>query len=247
MTSLSSDSRAAFRQGFLDALPITASYVLFAAIFGMLSLQAGLVPWQSVAMSLIVYAGAAQFTALSMLADDASLWAIVLTTFLLNSRHLLMGFSLAPYYQHYTRTQVNGLAFLLTDESYAITLNRFQKHFNHPAYTFAVSISIYIAWAGGTWLGTAAGHLIPDPASLGLGFSFTAMFLALAYYQLSSLLRILTFIGLGVLAIWLSLLLPSGLPLLIVGIVAFAIGYFLPAEKAAKAEASSQMQEVESA
>ncbi|GAA4703506.1 AzlC family ABC transporter permease [Brevibacillus fulvus] len=235
------------RNGFIDALPVTASYIVFAAIFGMLSLQTGLSPWQSIAMSIIVYAGSAQFTALSMLAEQASPWAIIFATFLLNSRHLLMGLSLSPYYQGYSRLQLNSVAFLLTDESYAISLNRLREQPKiNVSYVVGVSLSLYLAWIGGTWLGTMAGQWIPDPASLGLGFSFTAMFLALAYYQLGSLVRILTFVACGLVATWLALFLPNGLHLLIAGLLAFVVGFSLPLKQAAQTSEDAR-QEVEPA
>lgn len=241
-------SLPSFKRGLWDALPITASYVLFGAIFGMMSLQAGLTAWESVAMSIFVYTGAAQFSAISMIAEHASMLAIILTTCLLNTRHLLMGLSVSPYYQRFSRSQVDGLAFYLTDEQYAITLNRFRHHQSEVPYIFGVSVSLHVSWVTGTWLGTVAGQWIPDPASLGLGFSFTAMFLALAYYQLVSLTRILSFLFCGALAVYFSLLLPNGLHLLVAGLAAFLIGYALPGKESTNETAPSEpSQEVETA
>lgn len=236
----SKPSPSPFRTGLWDALPITASYILFGAIFGMMSLQAGLSTWESMTMSLFVYSGAAQFSVISMLVDQASMWAIILTTFLLNTRHFLMGLSMSPYYQKFSAAQVNGLAFYLTDEQYALTLNRFRHHPSQLSYIFAVSVSLHLSWALGTWLGTIAGKWIPDPASLGLGFSFTAMFLALAFYQLTSVTRVLTFLLCGALATCFALFLPDGLHLLIAGIVAFGIGYFLPSKNKEEENQSEQ-------
>ncbi|MBO8164956.1 MAG: AzlC family ABC transporter permease [Brevibacillus sp.] len=231
----------------LDALPITVSLVLFGAIFGMLSLQTGLSPWQSVAMSMIVFAGSAQFTALSMLADNAGVWAIILATFLLNSRHFLMGLSMSPYYQRFSTAQINGLAFFLIDEQYAITLNRFRHHQSDLAYLWSVSLLLYGGWVVGTLIGTLAGRWIPDPAALGLGFSFTAMFVALAYYQLTSLIRIASFLLCGTVAVGLALVLPDGLHLLAAGVVAFLIGYLLPQADEQTAGPAQQKTEVETA
>ncbi|WP_139490150.1 AzlC family ABC transporter permease [Brevibacillus dissolubilis] len=229
--STQSQIKESVRQGLLDSLPITVSIILFGAIFGMLSMQTGLTAWESIAMSLIVYAGAAQFTTLSMISEGASMWAIVLAVFLLNSRHFLMGLSMSPYYQSFSRGKVNGLAFFLTDEQYAITLNRFRHHKSDIPYITTVSLALYLGWNGGTWIGTMAGQYVPDPESLGLGFSFTAMFLALVYYQLTSLLRIVTFFLCGATAVGLALILPSGLHLLAAGVLAFAIGYFWPGQE----------------
>ncbi len=244
---MKNQSYHSFRLGVLDSLPISVSIILFGAIFGLLSMQTGLSVWQSVAMSLIVYAGSAQFTALSMLADQANMFAIILATFLLNSRHFLMGLSMAPHYQSFSLLQVNTMAFFLTDEQYAITLNRFRNHPSDLPYIVGVSLSLYFAWCGGTLLGTAAGQWIPDPASLGLGFSFTAMFLALAYYQLYSLQRILVFLVDGLLATGLVLVLPTGLHLLAAGLLAFLVGYFLPEKGKQHTDGENDYQEVESA
>lgn len=243
----SSASRASFRSGLWDALPLTASYILFGAIFGMMSMQAGLSAWESVAMSLFVYSGAAQFSAISMLADHAGMWAIVLTTCLLNTRHLLMGLSISPYYTRFSTSQVNGLAFYLTDEQYALSLNRFRQHPSEASYLVAIGASLHVSWCTGTWLGTVAGQWIPDPSSLGLGFSFTAMFLALAYYQLISFTRILTFLLCGGLAVYAAMTLPNGLHLLIAGLVAFFIGCAVPTKAAGEGTPAKSAQEVESA
>jgi 4-azaleucine resistance transporter AzlC len=242
-----SSSLSTFRQGIIDSLPITVSIIPFGAIFGLMSIQSGLTLWQSVLMSMTVYAGSAQFTALSMLAEHANLWAIVLATFLLNSRHFLMGLSVAPYYQSFSLAQVNTLAFFLTDEQYAITLNRFRHYPSDVPYIVGVSLSLYLGWCGGTFIGTAAGQWIPDPESLGLGFSFTAMFLALAYYQLVSYTRIMVFLLSGLVATGLILVLPMGLHLLAAGLLAFAIGYFLPEKVKQPSGEKSALKEVETA
>lgn len=188
-----------------------------------------------------------QFSAIAMFADHASMWAIVLTTCMLNTRHLLMGLSISPYYQRFSSAQVNGLAYFLTDEQYAISLNRFRQHPSEASYIVAVGGSFLASWILGTWLGTVAGQWIPDPASLGLDFSFTAMFVALAFYQLTSFTRTLTFLLCGGLAVIFALLLPNGLHLLVAGLVAFMIGYVWPTKGTEKKENPNSEQKVETA
>ena len=219
------------KQGFIDAIPIGLSLVVFGAIFGVMSIQADLSIWESVVMSLIVFAGSAQFASLSLISEDVYIWTIVLTTFLINSRHLLMGLSMSPYYTSFPKWYTNILAFFLIDEQYAITLHRFKDHRPHLAYIISVSLTLYITWFIGTVLGGFVGALIPDPGGLGLGFSFTAMFLSLVYFQLSSRLRVFTFIVCGALAVFLVSIIPSGLNLLVAGMIAFLFGYFFEAEK----------------
>ncbi|MFC3882133.1 AzlC family ABC transporter permease [Bacillus songklensis] len=220
-----------WKKGFTDALPIAFSFILFGGIFGMLSVQTGLSVLESVGMSLIVFAGSAQFTAISLLSDHASMWTIILVTFFINSRHLLMGLSMSPYYQPFSNKFSTIMAFFLIDEQYAITMNHFRHHKATQRYIMAVSFTLYGTWVIGTWLGTLTQSLIPDPEQLGLGFSFTALFLALVYFQFTSPLRIAVFILCGVASVLFSFILPYGLHLLAGGAIAFAIGYFFNNEK----------------
>lgn len=231
-----------WKQGILDAVPIGLSFLLFGGIFGMMSLQTGLNVWQSLAMSLIVFAGSAQFTTLSMISEQAGMWTIVLATFLINSRHLLMGLSMSPYYTSFSSRFTTIMSFFLIDEQYAITLNRFRHYKPTKTYIMGVSFTLYFTWVFGTWLGTIAGRWIPDPETLGLGFSFTAMFLALVYYQFTSLLRIMTFFLCGAIAVGLVFVVPNGLHLLAAGVVAFGIGYAFPAKEKRTEEGQPQQE-----
>lgn len=215
-----------WKRGFFDALPIAFSFILFGGIFGMLAVQTGLSVLESVGMSLIVFAGSAQFTALSLLGDQTGMWTIILVTFFVNSRHLLMGLSMSPYYQPFSKKFSTVMAFFLIDEQYAITMNHFRRHRATKAYITAVSLTLYATWVGGTWLGTLTQSLIPDPGKLGLGFSFTALFLALVYFQFTSLFRVAVFGLCGISAVLLAFILPYGLHLLAAGIIAFTFGYF---------------------
>lgn len=215
-------------KGIMDATPIALSFLLFGGIFGVLSLQVGMTPLHSVAMSFLVHAGSAQFAVLPMLTDGADFWAMVLVTFLMNSRHFLMGMSLAPYYAPLTRNNANVAAFFMSDEQYALTLNHIRRSGFDKNYVFTVSIFLHVFWALGTFLGTVVGHWLPDPQGLGLEFSFTAMFLALAYDQVGSVSRLSTFLICGGVAILLSLWSANGLHVLGAGLIAFAVGYLRP-------------------
>ena len=232
-----------WKKGFLDALPIAFSFILFGGIFGMLAVQTGLSVLESVGMSLIVFAGSAQFTALSLLTDHTGMWTIILVTFFVNSRHLLMGLSMSPYYQPFSKRFSTIMAFFLIDEQYAITMNHFRHHRATKSYIMAVSLTLYATWVGGTWLGTLTQSFIPDPGKLGLGFSFTALFLSLVYFQFTSLLRIMVFVLCGMAAVLLAFVLPYGLHLLAAGIIAFVIGYFFNKETV-KEKSAEQSKEV---
>ncbi|USG63574.1 AzlC family ABC transporter permease [Brevibacillus ruminantium] len=218
--------RPAWQQGIVDSVPIGVSFLVFGGIFGMLGLQAGLSTAENVLMSFFVHAGSAQFAVLPMLAEGAGFWAMVLVTLLLNSRYFLMGLSLAPYYSKQSRRFANLIAFFMSDEQYAITYNRIRLYGFDSAYILSVSLFLHLFWALGTWLGSIAGHLLPDPHRFGLEYSFTAMFLALSVGMLSSKVRVAVFLGCGAAACLLSAWSVNGLHVLAAGVLAFAAGYW---------------------
>jgi predicted branched-subunit amino acid permease len=89
--------RADLRAGYLAMLPLWLGAAPFGVIYAVNAVAAGLTPAQILAMSLLVFAGASQFTAVSMIAAGAGPLAITLTTLVLNARHLLMSASLLPH------------------------------------------------------------------------------------------------------------------------------------------------------
>ena len=89
-----------FLQGARDMLPMLLGAIPFGIIFGSLAGAAGLSPWQTVGMSLLVFAGSAQFIAISLLGGGATLAVLWLTTFVVNLRHALYSASLQPYVRH---------------------------------------------------------------------------------------------------------------------------------------------------
>lgn len=87
----------AIRQGLLQTAPLAASVFTYGLVFGALSRQAGLSTLQALLMSALVYAGSAQFLALGMLTTGATALPVIISTLIVNLRHLLMGASLAAY------------------------------------------------------------------------------------------------------------------------------------------------------
>ncbi|MEJ8544932.1 AzlC family ABC transporter permease [Brevibacillus borstelensis] len=216
---------ASWKQGIRDSVPIGMSFLVFGGIFGMMALQAGMSSGESVLMSFFVHAGSSQFAVLPMLVEGAGFWTMVMVTFFMNSRHLLMAMSLAPYYSRHNRRFADLIAFFLSDEQYAITYNRIRQAGFDKAYILSVSIFLHLFWALGTWLGSLFGQFLPDPERFGLEFSFTAMFLALTVGLLTSPMRIAVFVGCGAVACLFSLVADSGLHVLGAGLLAFAVGY----------------------
>ncbi len=177
-----------FREGLRAALPLWLGIAPYGLVFGLLGPHAGLGAAGTLAMSLIVFAGSAQFVAVGMLTSGASYVLIVLTTLVVNLRHLLYGASVAPYLRRVSGARKAALSFLLTDEAFALVIAHFRQPGVEPsaAYYLGVASVLYVGWAIATAVGLALGGLVPDPAALGLDFALPATFIALLVPQLKS-------------------------------------------------------------
>ncbi|HEY3426244.1 MAG TPA: AzlC family ABC transporter permease [Negativicutes bacterium] len=171
--------RKEFLAGVSDTLPIMMGAVPFGLAYGIVAQSVGLTSGETLAMSLLVFAGAAQFVSLPMFAVEAG-WAMIsLTALLINLRHLLMGASLAPYMAGLPMPVKALLAFGMTDETYAVTVSRAQEIGYSAAYQLGSNIAAYLTWALATIGGILLGSRISDPLSWGLDFAMPATFLAL--------------------------------------------------------------------
>ena len=115
------------REGFRAAWPICLGYFPIGLAFGVLAQKAGIGPLGVGLMSLLVFAGSAQFIAVSMLAQTAALTSIVLTTFLVNLRHLLMSSALSVYLRHSSWRFLCLFSHGITDESFAVNMTQFRE------------------------------------------------------------------------------------------------------------------------
>ena len=114
------------RQGVTVAWPICLGYFPIGLALGVLAQKAGL-PWWAVAMmSVLVFAGSAQFICVAMLAAKATVPAIILTTFVVNLRHVLMSSALAVHLQGVSRRFLALYSYGVTDESFAVNMTRFR-------------------------------------------------------------------------------------------------------------------------
>ena len=118
-------SRAFILQGLSAALPIWIGYAAVGIPFGVLAGQAGLSPIQIALMSIIVFAGSSQFIAVAMIGSGASILPIIITTFFVNLRHLLMSSSLALHLKGVSKKRLSLFAYGVTDESFAVNLTKF--------------------------------------------------------------------------------------------------------------------------
>jgi 4-azaleucine resistance transporter AzlC len=204
--------------------PLWLGAAPFGVIYAVSALAAGLSPAQTIAMSLLVFAGASQFTAVGMFAAAAAPAAIVVTALIVNARHLLLAASLTPYLRRAGFWARLGLAAQLTDESYAIGVRQFLAGRGSPAYQFGANISMYAIWQASTVAGVLLGSFLPDPAAYGLDLVFPLTFIGLLVPLLrrrdsqvvAASAAALTLVG----ALWL----PGSWYILLAGVGASAVG-----------------------
>jgi 4-azaleucine resistance transporter AzlC len=208
--------RARLREGFVASLALVPSVFVYATVFGGLAVQAGLRPLEVWAMSLLVFAGAAQFVAVPMIAAGTPPLAVILTTYVVNMRHYLMAATLAPAFRRFPRGWLALLAHGVNDESFAVAVARR----NPPdAWTFLGSaVAIAGAFLAGVPVGTELGGLVADPARWGLDFAFPAVFLALVAVQLRRRADWLVAGAAAVVAVGVALLLPGNWHIVVAGV-----------------------------
>lgn len=168
-----------FWRGLRDTLPMMLGAAPFGVIFGTLAAPSGLSAGGALGMSLIVFAGSSQFIALSLLAGHASLAVIVLTTFVVNLRHALYSASLLPHVSKLKQGWRAMLAFWLTDETFAVVLQRYGAADDSPHkhwYQLGSSVSMYVNWFLWTLTGVLLGRTMPQLQTLGLEFAMAATF-----------------------------------------------------------------------
>ena len=175
--------REARRRLAIDMLGIMVSASAFGFVFGLSAAEHGhysLV--EAIAMSTILFAGAAQFAGVSLVASGTPWPAIVLLTGLLNIRHLLYSAALAPWFQSVPRVKRLVAAHLLTDEAFALSLAHFRRlgRMDLGGYFIAAIVSTFIPWNLATIAGFLGGQLIESPERYGIDVVFPAAMAGLA-------------------------------------------------------------------
>jgi len=166
--------------GVRDSIPLVVGVIPFGITCGIMALTAGLTGEEALLMSMFVFAGAAQFIAITMLGTGIKGWTIIVfTTLLINLRHLLMGASLAPYIIRLPVSLQALLSFGMVDETYAITIDRIRKKGYSASYQLGANILFYSAWIVSTGVGVLLSGYISDPLAWGLDFAMPAIFLAM--------------------------------------------------------------------
>ncbi len=172
--------RSEFAAGVRAQLPLLLGVAPFGMAYGAYAVKSGLSPALAQSMSAIVFAGASQFVAVRLIVDSVPGAIIVLTVLLVNLRHLLYSAALAPHVEHLERRWRWLLAYLLTDEAYAMAVTRYRRKDASPYrhwFFFGTALALWTTWQVTTGAGVLVGTAVPD--SWALDFALPLTFIAL--------------------------------------------------------------------
>lgn len=210
------------------ALPIVMGYLPLGMACGILAGSVGLSAFDIFLMSVFVFAGSGQFIALAMMGSGAAaMSSIILTTFIVNLRHLLYSSTLVRYIGSGSRGYQMAFAQEIVDETFAVNENRFSD----KRETWTMPQALGLAWtAHGAWifstvLGQIVGSMVEIDINL-VGYTLTAMFIGLWSFHFKNHRLIIVGVLAGVLALWLSTFLDYKLHIVVATVVAATVGMF---------------------
>ena len=169
---------AQFRAGVRGGLPIVLGYIPIGIAYAIIARQAGLSALETLLMSLLVYGGASQMMAAGMVAQGAAVPVIVLATFILNLRHLIMSLCVQNRMQPAKTSWRLLAAYWVADESFALFTTT-ERDKCTIWYFLGMASAAYVAWALSSLFGALVTDLLPAILSASLGVAIYAMFIAL--------------------------------------------------------------------
>ena len=212
------------RQGATAAWPICLGYFPIGLALGVLAQQAALPWWAVLMMSLLVFAGSAQFICIAMLTAGASIPAIILTTFVVNLRHTLMSSALAVQLRGVRRRFLALFAYGVTDESFAVNMTRFRSGDWDRWRALITNHLANAVWILATLTGVLLGQFVPHGA-FGIDYALTGMFICLLIFQLQGRIYLLTGLAAAVVSTLWYLLIPGDSYIVGASVCAATLGY----------------------
>lgn len=222
----STTSKSAFLDGFRDGLPFLVVGIPFALLFGLVAAEAGLSVAQTMAFSVLVIAGASQFTAVQLMNEAVPVWVVLAASLAVNLRMAMYSASLQPYLGAASLPQRALIAYLNVDASYALSIQKYERV---PGMSVGPRVGYFVGtislmfplWYICTYLGAVSGDAIPE--GLALDFAMPILFLALVGPMLKTLAHLAAAVTSVVCALMLAFL-PSGTGLLLAAFAAMAVG-----------------------
>lgn len=228
---MGNEAHVTFKQGVKECIPTLLGYAGVGLSFGIVAVASGFSMLEIILLCLLVYAGAAQFIICALVISGTPISAIILTTFIVNSRMFLLSMTLAPSYKNYSLLNRIGLSTLVTDETFGVAITPHLKGEKiNDRWLHGLNITAYVFWTFACIIGAVFGKYIHQPEALGLDFAITAMFIFLAVSQFESLRRskintyFVLIICVIVMMFSLSLFMPSYLAIILASTIAALIG-----------------------
>lgn len=186
-----------YLQGAKDCIPMLPGMVAWGLTMGVSMVNSGMSVVESVAMTLLVFAGSSQLAAIPLIAVGAPMWVILLTGLCVNLRFVVFSAHLRPYLMHLPRWKRLLSGYLTADLSYVQFVSKFSKpgtsavqHQAQDAYLAGNTGLTWVAWMGASLLGIALAHQIP--VSWGLGFAGILSLLGILCSLVTSKLRVVS-------------------------------------------------------
>jgi len=220
--------RSEFLAGIKGEAPILPGVIPFGMIYGVLALSTHIPAITAQVMSSVVFAGSSQFIIAQLVAAGTPPIVIIVTAFIVNIRHMLYSASLAPFVKRLPARWKWLLAYLLTDEAYAVTISHYrygegERHdetFKHW-YFLGTGLALWTTWQVSTAIGIFLGTQVP--ASWSLDFTSTLTFIALVVPSLKDRASTASAVTAGIVAVVVYAL-PFKLGLGVATIVGIVIG-----------------------
>ena len=189
-----------FLKGISDVSPLMIPVVPFGLIFGVLSLEIGFSPLETMGMSLIVFGGASQIVLLQLFSGGASSLVIISSVGAVNSRHMLYGAVVSEHLSDLKMIWKIIISYFLIDQAFAVSNEYLKKNKEKNNYFHLVGggATCWIIWQSTTFLGIILGSAIPE--ELGLSFAVPLTFLALLVNDFRKLINVIVIIISGLVA-----------------------------------------------
>ena len=178
---------ATFMQGVKDCLPTVLGYLSIGVASGVIEKTAGFSITEIALISLLIYAGSAQFIMAGMFVAGAPASTIIFTVFFVNLRHFLMSAALAPYLKRVSVWKNIVIGSQLTDETFGVAAQHVTgKQYVSEKWMLGLNVTGYVNWIVANIIGGVLGEWIPDPHTYGMDYALPAMFIGLFVLQLVS-------------------------------------------------------------
>jgi len=219
-------AKSTYLKGILDSSPFILVIIPFASLFGLVATEAGLSVVETLTFSIVVIAGAAQFTALQLMQEQAPTLVVIISSLAVNLRMAMYSAALTPYIGAAPLWQRALAAYLTVDQSYVVSVAAYERRTEmsialRMVYFFGVVTPIVPLWYGFTFIGAYLGAWFPD--GWALDFAIPITFLAM----IAPMFRTLAHVVAALVAVAVSLMaagIPYSLGLMVAGIVGMMAG-----------------------